>query len=242
MNLDKILFTLLFIFFTLSGVSSQHTRKYPDDEAAIRDLALKLKKDPNNARLLFQFGWYMQKRSFDDLAEDYYNKCLNVDPKYSPAWINLGNIYASRKKMKMAQEAFERAIEISPNSPEAYYSLGAFYLMNNDHAKAVYNFGKVVHLKPKDKEAYLNLSAIHLHFYSKKAEPQQLEIAKDYLIRASKISPTYPHIYFNLGKIFQIEGKLGTALEYFRKAVIYYDRGSPYYRKSIEIINQLKDK
>ena len=216
------------------------SEKYPDDETAIREISKQLKKEPNDPSLLFQFAWFMQKRGFDKLAEKYYKKCLSVHPKYSPAMVNLGNLYARRGEMPLAEKYFLSALENTPNAPEAHYNLGAFYLKKKNYSKAILRFEKVVFLDPQNKEAYLNLARIHLHFHSKKREVEQLEIAKDYLITAAKISPKYAHVYFNLGRVYEIKEQEGTALEYYRRASVLYPSGSKYRRLSIQKINQLK--
>ena len=242
MKSNKVLFILSLLLFTSFIGWAEPLKKYQDDETAIKDIMAKLKKYPQSAPLLFQMGWYMQKRNFNKLAQEYYTKCLNINPEYSPALINLGNLYASQKNMQEARQYFEKAIRFSPDSPEAFYGLGVFHLMNRDHEKAMHNFKKVVVLDPEYKEAYINLSAIHLHFYTEKKKEKQLEIAKNYLFKASKIFPKYAPAYFNLGKIFQLKAMYRIALEYFKKAEIYYPKGSYFHRKSIEIISQLKGK
>ena len=239
MKFFRSLWSLFFVsgFLVTTALLSE---KYPDDETAVREISKQLKKEPNDPSLLFQFAWFMQKRGFDKLAEEYYKKCLSVHPKYSPALVNLGNLYARRGKMPVAEKYFLSALENTPRAPEAHYNLGTFYLKKKNYLKAILRFEKVVSLDPQNKAAYLNLARIHLHFYSKKKEVEQLEIAKKYLMIAMKISPKYAHAYFNLGRIYEMKKQKGIALEYYRKASVLYSSGSKYRRLSIQKINQLK--
>ena len=233
-------FILRFILIYLLLTVVIFTQKYPDDETAIKKIMKFLKQKPKNTSLLFQLGWYMQKKKFDSLAEKYYKKCLSINPKYSPALVNLGNLYARQKKMSVAEKYFIKALKHTPNNAEPHYSLGAFYLKKKDYQKAILKFEKVIQLNPQDKEAFLNLARIHLHFYSKKQEIEQLSIAKEYLMVAAKISPKYAHIYFNLGRIYELEDKKKIALLYYKKASTLYRPNSKYYQFSIQKIRELK--
>ena len=228
----------LCLFFSCSIFAQQ----YPDDETAIKSIFRSLKKSPKNPSLLFQFGWFMQKKNLDSLAEEYYKKCLAISPKYSPALINLGNLYARQGKDFVAKKYFLQAIQYTPDSPEAHYNMGAFYLKKKDYRKAIVSFEKVVFLNPNNKEALLNLAKIHLFFYAKQPEVEQISIAKEYLMTAAKIAPKYAHIYFNLAKISEIEGKKGIALQYYERASALYRPNSKYYKLSIQKIVHLKSK
>ncbi len=230
------------LFYFLFWCSIVFAQRYSDDETAVKNISAGLKKDPKNPSLLFQFAWFMQKKSFDDLAEKYYKKCLAIRPKYSPALVNLGNLYARRGKMFIAEEYFLKAIGYNPNAYEAHYNIGAFYLKKKDYKKAILSFEKTISLNPNSKEALLNLARIHLFFYSKQPKIEQISIAKEYLITAAKIAPKYAHIYFNLGKIFEIEGKKGVALQYYERARALYRHDSKYYKLLIQKIAHLKSK
>jgi serine/threonine-protein kinase len=69
-------------------------------------------------------------RRYDQLPEarDLYRRCLDLDPRFAPAWAQLGRCHwvigkyvnASSDATASAEEAFRRALELSPRLPVAH--------------------------------------------------------------------------------------------------------------------------
>ena len=62
-------------------------------------------------------------------ANSFYQKALNIDPRFDIAYYNLGWSYlkSSPKDYKSAQQSFEKALKINPNYKEALYGLAMVY-------------------------------------------------------------------------------------------------------------------
>ena len=56
-------------------------------------------QDPNNAMLHFNVGVINQEQGNMEVAKDYYNNAIELDPNYSDAYINLGAIILERDKV-----------------------------------------------------------------------------------------------------------------------------------------------
>jgi tetratricopeptide (TPR) repeat protein len=54
-------------------------------------------------------------------AEEYFQKALVYDNKFTTAWYNLGVVYSELGMKIAAEKAFARVIELDQNKPEAYY-------------------------------------------------------------------------------------------------------------------------
>ena len=76
-------------------------------------------------------------------ARDLYLKCVELDPRYAPAWAQLGRIYRVMSKysdgeraanMVRAEDALKRALEISPDLPIAH---SHYALLEVDLGRAV---------------------------------------------------------------------------------------------------------
>jgi eukaryotic-like serine/threonine-protein kinase len=68
-----------------------------------------------------------------EVARDLYRQCVQVDPRYAPAWARLGRVYrvlgkyrrTTEPNMALAESAFNRALELNPelSMGDSYYAL-----------------------------------------------------------------------------------------------------------------------
>lgn len=106
------------------------------------------------------------------VARDLYQRSLEADPNYAPAWARLGRCYRIRAKygddplrnMQRAADAFERAFTLNPDLPTAH-SLYAQHEAEQGHADdALLRLLNAVHTNPNDPELYAGL--VHVCRYS----------------------------------------------------------------------------
>ena len=62
-----------------------------------------------------------------DIAQNLYNKILEIDPNHSQTLNNLGVSFQDLRKNKKAKECFEKAIKINPNYADAHNNLGVIF-------------------------------------------------------------------------------------------------------------------
>lgn len=77
-------------------------------------------------------GYYNQglkeaKNELHELAIVYYQKALEIDPDYAPAYCLMGISYSILNNHNQAIIYFQKAITINPDYPSAYYGLGVSY-------------------------------------------------------------------------------------------------------------------
>jgi tetratricopeptide (TPR) repeat protein len=69
------------------------------------------------------------------IARDLYERCVQADPRYAPAWARLGRIRhvmakylesGTHQELERAEEAFRRALELNPDLPIAHKSYAQF--------------------------------------------------------------------------------------------------------------------
>lgn len=96
----------------------------------------RLKRDVPNTASAYEFylrGNELSRRGlagFGDLssARDVYQRCVEADPRYAPAWAQLGRCYRligkgmenGRENFALAQSAFQRALELNAELPLAH--------------------------------------------------------------------------------------------------------------------------
>jgi TolB-like protein/Flp pilus assembly protein TadD len=112
---------------------------------------------------------YQPLRSEDDLklAVEMFEKAIEVDPKYSPAWAGLAVTHASlyewfgakEEDLTAAQRASERALALSPHLAEAHVARGITFHQMHEHDRAAAAFEEALRLAPNHWDA--------LYFYAR---------------------------------------------------------------------------
>ena len=134
-----------------------------------------------------------------DLAIQYFQRALQIDPEHTIALQNLGNAYRQKKDWAQAKRVLERALALSPDDPEANYSLGMVYAQQNDTEHAYDYLQKALAFRPAYPEALNNLGILYLH-------TRRPEEAKRSFEQAIRVAPAYDQAYLNLARVYAIEG------------------------------------
>ena len=126
-----------------------------------------------------------------DIAQNLYNKILEIDPNHSQALNNLAVIFTNLKEIEKAKECFEKAIEINPNYVDAHNNLGTIFKGLEENQKAKECYEKAIEINPNYADAHNNLGVI----FRKKGEYQK---AKECFEKAIEINPNSANPYYNL--------------------------------------------
>ena len=96
-----------------------------------------------------------------NVAQDLYNKILEIDPNYVPALNNIGLIYQGLRENQKAKECYEKAIEINPNYAIARNNLGNIFKDLGEYQKAKDCFEKAIEIDPDREAFYSSLSTLY---------------------------------------------------------------------------------
>jgi len=110
--------------------------------------AVTIREDDFDANLnlsacYFQLGKY-------DLAEEYCNAAIKVNPKSPQAYSNLGIIYDSQNQLYKAVRAYKDSLEIDTNQPKILLNLGSTYMRQGMCKAAMSPFRLASQQDPKD--------------------------------------------------------------------------------------------
>jgi len=115
---------------------------------AIDDLAISRNAVKNKAKV--------------DSAFFYYQQSVNIYPKYSPSWNNMGSIYfVFYQDYKKAIPYFEKAITSDSNYVEPYFNMGYSYELTGDSSAAILFYNKTIEKDSTYVKALSNLSTIY---------------------------------------------------------------------------------
>lgn len=142
-----------------------------------------LKKSPHKIRPMINLGRAYTTIGNFDLAVDYYEKAMALNPNIFATNFNLGNLYLDRGREKDAIRLLRTAALINPNISEVHGLLGEIFLHKKKIELAEFHLKRAVEIKPDYALAMRNLGIIN---YFHLGNPKE---AATYFSRALSIDP-----------------------------------------------------
>jgi tetratricopeptide (TPR) repeat protein/transglutaminase-like putative cysteine protease len=139
-------------------------------------------------------------------------RAVEIDPKFTRAWLWLGEVYKFTQQPDLALQAYQRAVEIAPQEQVAYKALGFTLMGMRKFEEAIpvwQNFSKVA---PDDSDGPANL-AICL---SRLRRYQEATTAWE---SAVKINPERAGLQLQLGNAYLQSGSDEKAMAAFQRAI-----------------------
>ena len=139
-----IIFKISLILTILAGCATTEKIKETDPDELL-----------NQGVVLLEEGQY-------DRAIAYFNKAIEINPKYADAYNNRGNAYAKKGQYDKAIADYNKAIEINPRFAAAYNNRGNAYMGNGQYDKAISDYNKAIEINPRDAFAYDNRGFVYM--------------------------------------------------------------------------------
>ena len=144
---------------------------------------------------------------FKESIKDF-EKAIEIDPKNSLAYYNLGTIFSEQEKYEKALEIFNKAIKLDSNNP--------YYFLNRGYAK--FHLGKYEEAI-KDFESYRNRSKNSLPYFNRGICNKELknysEAIKDF-DEVIKLDPNYINAFIYM-RIIEFLGRSWKLLKNIKK-------------------------
>lgn len=100
-------------------------------------LTTALNLDPKNVNILYGIAQFYQDAEEADMANEYYVKILEIDPKFKYAWFNRGRLELELyEDYNAALDFFSKALDCDPQFAEAHHNKGVAYEMLGDNTNA----------------------------------------------------------------------------------------------------------
>jgi FkbM family methyltransferase len=128
-------------------------------------------------------------------AISYFNQALWLNPDYTEAHSNLGNVYYFQRNYEAAIACYERSLRLNPNFAVAHNNLGTALSCLGRYEAAATNCRKALSLQPDYAEAHNNLGI------ALKGQGQLDEAIVHYQ-EALRLRPNYAEAHNNLGLAF----------------------------------------
>lgn len=107
-----------------------------------------LRQNPSSAALHNELGSLLVQKGFPKDAEREFERSINADRTFYPAWYNLGLVRASHDDEMGARRAFRNTIEHKPGHAQALFQLGLIEEKRQNVDRAVELYAKAFRIEP----------------------------------------------------------------------------------------------
>jgi serine/threonine protein kinase/Flp pilus assembly protein TadD len=151
---------------------------------------------------------YRRTKNGVQFAIQLFNKAIELDTRYAPAYAGLGEAYATLYHdydskdlwLDKAIESCLKALMYDPSLSEAYAALGLAYFSKKELAEAIRSTEKAIELDPNNFTAYWILGRIY-HMTDRDREAIRL------YEKAIDLSPDFHTAYGDLRMIYELLGE-----------------------------------
>ncbi|HSA96064.1 MAG TPA: tetratricopeptide repeat protein [Acidobacteriota bacterium] len=144
-------------------------------------------------------------------AQNKIQRAREKDPKYQ---YNLGNFYINQNNIDEAIKAYVKALSLDTRYYLAWNALGLAHSMRGRLEEASKAYVKCLEINPQFTEAHNNLGTVY-------QEMKQLDKAeKEFLAALQDLAYQHRELpYFNLARLYALQGRFDEALENVNKAI-----------------------
>jgi tetratricopeptide (TPR) repeat protein len=139
-------------------------------------------------------------------AESACQQALQLDPKYSPAYMVRGMVKITEKRYQDATMDFTKAVDLAPDNPFYHRQLGIALFDSGKAAPAGEQFDLAVHGDPRDAAGY------YWRAKSLQARGEKEKAIAD-LNAVIELEPDYAEAYTELARIYSETGQASRAAE-----------------------------
>jgi tetratricopeptide (TPR) repeat protein/V8-like Glu-specific endopeptidase len=143
------------------------------------------------------------------------NQSINLDPTFTPAYLNRGLVYANTQKYPQSLTDYNLVLERQPRNSVAYAQRGNTYLLLGENQKALEDFNKSIEIQPEDKlavPAYTGRGNIY-------GILEKMQEAYSDFNKAIEINPIWAEAYLGRGLINGLLKNYSKAVADLTKAI-----------------------
>ena len=107
-----------------------------------------VRQNPGSAALHNELGSLLMQKGFPKDAEREFERAINADRRFYPAWYNLGQVRASHGDDLGARRAFRNTIDHKPGHAQALFALGLIDEKRHNIDRAVELYAKAFKINP----------------------------------------------------------------------------------------------
>jgi tetratricopeptide (TPR) repeat protein len=175
---------------------------------------------PKDARKAYENGLEAERKGRLADAHKYFGKAVEIHPKYTRAWFQLGSVLQKEHQKDAARTAFTQATSIDSKFLPPYLSLAKIAYEAENWTEVVDFTGHILALEPLKVSGYvLDLDSLNFtdaYFYNSIAnfKLNRFEEAEKSGLKAEQVDlPThFPQVHLLLAEIFTRKSNYGRAI------------------------------
>ncbi len=161
-----------------------------DPEKARAALLRALELQPDFIEALYDLGVIEQGRGNWSSALAYYERVVQIQSGYWPAWNNMGNTLFTMGERERALEYFEKTLRLNRDYWPAQYNIAIVHFMNGRYSEALPRLKTVLDWRPDFREArYLLALSLTRAGYRASADEEWKKLG-EVAAAESRITPT----------------------------------------------------
>ena len=170
------------------------------------------KKKKLTTKETFALAFQNHQKNNLNVAKQYYEEILSIDPNNFESIFLLGTLSAQSKKFDKAKQLLFKATQIQPNNAYVHNNLGNVLKELGEYEKATNCYEKAIQIQPNFAEAHNNIGLIL--FKMARFDESILSYKK-----SINLKPNYENPYNNLGTLLSNLGKYDEAENLYRQAI-----------------------
>jgi tetratricopeptide (TPR) repeat protein len=107
-----------------------------------------LKLHPRDKRVQSQMAFYYRRSGDETTALKYFNESVKLDPKYAPAYNNIGYSDMALEKYADAEAAFKMYIKLIPDNPNPYDSYAEMLMRTGKYDESIKQYNMALSKDP----------------------------------------------------------------------------------------------
>ncbi len=107
-----------------------------------------LRQNPDSPTLHNELGSLLMQKGFPKDAEREFERAINADRRFYPAWYNLGQVRAASGDEMGARRAFRNTIDHKPGHAQALFNLGMIEEKRRNMERAIELYAKAFSINP----------------------------------------------------------------------------------------------
>ena len=171
-----------------------------------------LQSDPANPDALHQLGVIAHQAGRHEVAADFFERAIAVQPGVAAYHSNLGEAYRCLGRLEKAADCYRQALRLKADYPEALNNLGLVLQKQGQPALAAECCQRAVTLAPAFALAHNNLG-------NALRDQGQNAAALACYRRALELNPDYAEAHSNLGNLLSDREQAAGAIACYRRAL-----------------------
>lgn len=171
-----------------------------------------LRIDPYYAKAYFIKGLCFKENGDTSLAISSFRTCVEQDPEYFHAYMQLGDIFASQDN-SLAIDYYANAIRVNGSMVEAYYGLAYFYQEHGEPEEAIDVYEDLLKVDPRNAPAKHNIGYTYL--FKLEDPAKSINWFTDAILDDQQLV----NAYYHRGYAYEKLGKKDLAIKDYKKSL-----------------------